>query len=251
MSLIPLLKALIGTGIGPRRWLANAIKHGQVTINGTVVEDFRYPEDIEKAKVSIDGEPVDLKPERVLYLMLNKPRGILSTSHDERGHRTVVNLLPQQYRHLRLYPVGRLDKDSTGLLLLTNDGQITLQLTHPRFEQEKEYLVHIDATLKPGERHQLEHGLELEEGLTYPALIKPVASCPPFNYSLTIHEGRKRQIRRMFSHLGYRVLALRRIRIGSLNLGNLQEGQVRQLSAHEVSILSASHTNPILHKDHQ
>ena len=251
MSSLPLLKALTGAGVGPRRWLADAIKHGRVTINGTVAEDFRHPVDVGKDRVSIAGEPVDLKPKGVIYLMLNKPGGILSTTHDERGRRTVVDRLPRQYRHLRLYPVGRLDKDSTGLLLLTNDGQITYQLTHPRFEQEKEYLVHVDGTLKPDERQKLEHGLELEEGLTHPALIKPVASCPPYNYSLTIHEGRKRQIRRMFSHLGYRVLALKRIRIGRLNLGNLQEGEVRQLSAQEVSALSASHAKPLLPENHQ
>jgi len=153
----------------------------------------------------------------------------------------VIDLLPHKYRHLRLYPVGRLDKDSTGLLLLTNDGRITYQLTHPRFEQEKEYLVYIDGSLQPSEKQQLEQGVMLEEGLTHPVKIRQVASQPPFNYSLTIHEGRKRQIRRMFSSLGYLVLALKRIRIGHLSLGNLREGEVRQISDPEVRLLLADH----------
>jgi len=168
--------------------------------------------------------------------VLNKPSGIMSTTSDERGRRTVIDILPEKYRHLRLYPVGRLDKDSTGLLLLTNDGELTNRLTHPRFEQEKEYLVSISDKLKTEEERKLEQGIELEDGLTHPAAIKEV-DLPPFNYSITIHEGRKRQVRRMFESLGHPVLALKRIRLGSLNLGKLKEGEIRELSAKEVKTL--------------
>ena len=147
-----------------------------------------------------------------------------------------MDILPDKYRHQRLYPVGRLDKDSTGLLLLMNDGELTHKLTHPRFEREKEYPVSINARLQPAEKRELERGIKLEDGLTQPAVIRE-GEAPPFNYSLTIHEGRKRQVRRMFDSLGHHVQALKRIRMGSLSLGNLQEGEMRELSAQEVKAL--------------
>jgi 23S rRNA pseudouridine2605 synthase len=237
MPSTPLLKALAEARIGSRRWLANAIQRGMVEVNGKVAEDFRQPVNVETDRVLINGQLVHLKPKEFVYLMLNKPKGVLSTTADERGRKTVVNILPRKYRHFRLYPVGRLDKDSTGLLLLTNDGELTYRLSHPKFEHEKEYLVHIDGVLKPDEKRQMEQGLELEDGMTYPAKIRQVQSPPPFNYSIIIHEGKKRQVRRMLGSLSHRVLALRRIRIGSLNLGDLQEGDTRELSTQEVQIL--------------
>jgi len=236
MTTRPLLKALTEAGIGSRRWLADAIKQSRVKVNGEIAEDFRQPVNVETDHISISGQPVDLKPRQLVYLVLNKPSGIMSTTSDERGRRTVIDILPEKYRHLRLYPVGRLDKDSTGLLLLTNDGELTNRLTHPRFEQEKEYLVSISDKLKTEEERKLEQGIELEDGLTHPAAIKEV-DLPPFNYSITIHEGRKRQVRRMFESLGHPVLALKRIRLGSLNLGKLKEGEIRELSAKEVKTL--------------
>jgi 23S rRNA pseudouridine2605 synthase len=236
MATKPLLKALTEAGIGSRRWLADAIKHGRVKVNGEIAEDFRQPVDVEAANISINGQPIDLKPRQLVYLVLNKPKGVMSTTSDERGRRTVIDILPEKYRHIRLYPVGRLDKDSTGLLLLTNDGEFTNQLTHPRFEHEKEYLVSISGKLKPDEKRKLEQGVELEDGLTHPAATKEV-DIPPFNYSITMHEGRKRQVRRMFESLGYPVLALKRVRLGSLSLGKLKEGEIRELSAKEVKAL--------------
>ncbi|TET66595.1 MAG: rRNA pseudouridine synthase [Dehalococcoidia bacterium] len=232
-----LLKVLTGAGTGSRRKMADAIKQERVAVNGQVVTDFRYPVNMETDRISIDRKPVDLKPRQVVTLMLNKPPGIISTVSDERGRGKVTDLLPEKYRSLRLYPVGRLDKDSTGLLLLTNDGELAYRLTHPRFEYEKEYLVHIKGKLKPEEKRKLARGLKLEDGMTHPAKVREVASSPPFNYSITIHEGRKRQVHRMFESLGHSVLALKRIRIGNLNLGNLSEGKTRELNAQEVRAL--------------
>lgn len=237
MSLMPVLKALTKAGIGSRRWLADAIREGRVEVNGKVVEDFRQPVNVETDRLLIDGRSVDLKPRQVVYLMVNKPKGVLSTTSDERGRRTVMDILPNKYRNLRLYPVGRLDKGSTGLLLLTNDGELTHRLTHPRFEREKEYLVSLRGRLQPGERRKLEQGLELEDGMTHPAIVKEMEALSQFNYSMIIHEGRKRQVRRMFDHLGHHVLALKRIRMGNLSLGKLQEGEIRELSAQEVQML--------------
>lgn len=205
-------------------------------VNGEIAEDFRQPVNVEGDRISISGQPIDLKPRQLVYLVLNKPKGIMSTTSDERGRQTVIDILPEKYRHLRLYPVGRLDKDSTGLLLLTNDGELTNRLTHPRFEHEKEYLVSLDGKLKPDEKRKLEQGIELDDGPTHPAVVKEI-EFPPFNYSMTIHEGRKRQVRRMFDNLGHPVLALKRVRLGSLNLGRLKEGEIRELSAKEVKTL--------------
>ena len=236
---VPLLKALTEAGVGSRRRVADAIKNGRVKVNGEPVENFRHPVNPETDRVSIDGKPVDLRPGQTVYLMVNKPVGILATTSDERGRSTVLDIVPEKYRRLRLYPVGRLDKDSTGLLLLTNDGELTYRLTHPRFEHEKEYLIHIEGRLKLDEISRLEKGLKLEDGMTYPLVVKEIKSQPPFNYSITMHEGRKRQIRRMLANLGYRVLALKRVRMGNLYLGNLREGAIRELTPEEVrSLLS-------------
>jgi len=237
---VPLLKALAEAGVGSRRWITDAIKNGRVEVNGELVENFRHPVNPETDRVSVQGKMVDLKPRQAVYLMVNKPAGIITTTSDERGRRTVLDILPEKYRHIRLYPVGRLDKDSTGLLLLTNDGDITYKLTHPRFEHEKEYLIHIDGRLKPDEKAKLERGFELEDGMTYPVVVKEIKSQPPFNYSLTTHEGRKRQVRRMLASLGYHVPALKRIRMGSLHLGNLKEGATRELTTEEVRTLLAA-----------
>ena len=235
-----MLKTLAEAGIGSRRWVADAIRQDRVEVNGRVVEDFRYPLNVETDRVLIDGRLVDIKPRQPVYLMLNKPKGVLSTTRDERGRRTVISILSEKYRHLKLYPVGRLDKDSTGLLLLTNDGGLTYRLTHPRFEHEKEYLVLIDTLLNPGEKRKLEGGIELEDGMTHPAVVRELKDCPSFNYSMVIHEGRKRQVRRMFQSLGHRVLALKRVRVGRLALGNLKEGETRELGIKEVQALLAA-----------
>jgi len=237
MSSMPLLKALTEAGIASRRRLADAIRQGRVEVNGTVAEGFKYPVNVETDTISLDGQPVDIKPERMVYLIINKPGGFLSTVRDERGRKTVFHFMPEQYRYLRLYPAGRLDRDSTGLLLLTNDGELTYKLTHPRFEHEKEYIVVLDRRLKPGERRRLERGIRLDDGMTCPALVREFESGSGFNYSITIHEGRKRQVRRMFQSMGFRVLDLKRIRIGGLSMGELREGEMRELSATEVELL--------------
>jgi 23S rRNA pseudouridine2605 synthase len=236
MATKPLLKVLTEAGIDSRRRLADAIREGRVRINGSVAEDFRQPVDVVKDKITINGQPVDLKPEQLVYLMLNKPAGVMSTTSDERGRRTVIDLLPEKYRHLRLYPVGRLDRDTTGLLLLTNDGELTNRLTHPRYESEKEYLVAIKDTLKPNEERKLEQGIRLEDGLTHPAVIQKTNDLL-FNYSITIHEGKKRQVRRMFESVGHPVQALKRVRTGGLRLGKLKESEVRELDAKEIRAL--------------
>ncbi len=231
-----LLKALTAAGLGSRRKMADAIKYERVTVNGQIITNFRHPVNAAEDVIALTGRVLALKAVPTVTLMLHKPVGYISTLSDERGRQKVTDLLPEKYRTLRLYPVGRLDKDSTGLLLLTNDGDLAYRLTHPRYEHEKEYLVQVEGKLKKEEIRKLEKGLVLEDGKTRPARIEETAATP-FNYSLTIHEGRKRQVRRMFANLGHTVLALKRIRFGTLVLGNLPEGKTRELGAQEIALL--------------
>ena len=161
-----LVKLLTDAGLGSRRRMADAIKQGKVKVNGMTAESFNHPVDPDKDKVVYDGKQVDLKAEKIICLMLHKPAGVVSTVSDEKHRRTVIDILPDTYRRYRLYPVGRLDIDTTGLLLMTNDGDLTYKLTHPRYEYEKEYYVAIRGVLKAEEKQQFRHGLLLEDGRT-------------------------------------------------------------------------------------
>jgi 23S rRNA pseudouridine2605 synthase len=162
----PLIKLLAGTGIASRRRLADAIKKGRVAVNGEVAEDFDHPVDRVRDVVTIDREEVSIEIEQKVYIMLNKPAGVLSTARDERGRKTVIGLMPEQYRGYRLYTAGRLDKDSKGLGRLTNDGQLTQWKTHLGGEHEKEYYLYIKDKLTKEEMRRLENGICLEEGMT-------------------------------------------------------------------------------------
>jgi len=229
-----LLGVLIDAGISSRRKLAAAIMEGRVFVNGEAITNLRSPVNSQKDTITVEGKTVQLKREQHVYIIFNKPEGVLSAVSDARGRKTVSDFIPEKYRHLRLYPVGRLDKDTTGLVLLTNDGGLTYRLTHPGFENEKEYLVQVKGNLKPEKLQKLDKGVKLEDGMTAPAKVKEIQDNPPYKYSLIIHEGRKRQVRRMFEALGYKVLALKRVRMGNLELGDLKEGEVRELTNLEI-----------------
>ena len=233
----PLLKLLLEVGVASRRKVSDAIRQGRVQVNGSIVENFSYLLDSSSDVVTVDGKRINLVSEPKVYLMLNKPVGVLSTVKDSKNRKTVINMLPYKYRSLRIYPVGRLDKNSTGLILLSNDGQLTYQLTHPKFEHEKEYLIKIKQHLQPDAIRKIQKGIELDDGITYPAKIEKLNPTCYFNYSIVIHEGRKRQVRRMLDKLGYNVIALKRVRIGTLELGELEEGKIRKLSTNEVNML--------------
>jgi len=216
--------------------MTDAIKKGRIAINSRVIDSFREPVKVGTDNVTIDGKSITYKTEEMIYLILNKPKGIISTTSDDRGNKTVIDILPKKYQNTRLYPVGRLDKESTGLMLLTNDGDFTYRLTHPKFKREKEYLAHVNGNLTIEERSRLEKGLDFKDGNTSPAKIKVIKS-PTYNYSITIHEGKKRQVRRMFVYLGYRVLELKRIRIDVLTIDGLSEGDTRELTPREIQSL--------------
>jgi 23S rRNA pseudouridine2605 synthase len=236
MEAVPLLKYLVEAGLGARRAVVSAIKLGRVAVNGKVATGYTMPVFPGLDAIAVDGKPVKFKPSEMLVFMVYKPLDVLSTTKDERGRKTVIDMLPDRYRSLGLYPAGRLDYDSTGLLILTNDGNLTYRLTHPRFEHEKEYLIKIDGKLSEDEKNKLEKGMLLEDGMTYPAVVKESRD-PAFTYSITIHEGRHRQVKRMFLGVGHEVKALKRIRIGRLELGNMEEGQIKKLSQAEIGKL--------------
>lgn len=238
---VTVLKALVLAGCGSRRAMAEAIKQGRIAVNGAPVASFKHELDSIRDALTMDGNPIKIRLAESVYLMLNKPAGVLSTTRDERGRKTVIDLLPPIYKMRSLHPVGRLDMDSSGLLLLTDDGALTHRLTHPSFEKEKEYIVTLDRKFEVRDKSSFEQGLELEDGLTWPTTVRE-SPAELKTYYVILHEGRKRQLRRMFASLGYRVTTLKRIRMGSLLLGDLPEGKLRVLSKVEVAMLNAPKT---------
>ena len=236
-----MLKTLVLAGCGSRRAMAEAIKQGRVAVNGTPVASFKQQMDNGRESLTLDGKPVKSGNEQPVYLLLNKPLGVLSTTCDERGRRTVIDLLPPKFRNRNLYPVGRLDMDSSGLIILTDDGDLTYRLTHPKFEKEKEYIITLDQLLRPEDKTKFEDGLDLEDGLTWPTTVRQDPA-EVKTYYVTLHEGRKRQLRRMFASMGYRVTRLKRVRMGGLLLGGLPEGESRELSQAELKMLRGSNS---------
>lgn len=225
-----LQKVLAQRGVGSRRACEELIAAGRVSVNGEPAELGRRV-DVDVDVVAVDGAPVGIRPDLVHYA-LNKPAGVVSTASDPQGRPVVTDLVPAEPR---VHPVGRLDADSEGLLLLTNDGELTFHLTHPRFGVEKEYLVQVEGTPKPGALRRLREGVELEDGRTAPA---KVAAAGPEALRMTIHEGRNRQVRRMGAAVGHPVVRLVRTRIGPVRLEGLQPGEWRPLTAEEVLSLS-------------
>jgi 23S rRNA pseudouridine2605 synthase len=224
-----LQKVLARTGIGSRRVCEDLIAAGQVTVNGEVAELGRRV-DPEHDHVEVDGVPIAVR-EGLVYYLLNKPAGVVTTAADPQGRRTVVELVPDEPR---VFPVGRLDAETEGLLLLTNDGDLTHRLTHPSFGVEKEYLALVDGTPSPGALRRLREGVELDDGVTAPA---KASLDPPSSLTIVIHEGRNRQVRRMCDAIGHPVQRLVRVRIGPLADRQLPPGQWRALRQDEVRAL--------------
>ena len=228
-----LAKYLAHAGVASRRAAEDLVAAGRVRVNGITVTDPAA--DVgETTRVAVDGKPLRGAEPRVVYI-LHKPLGVVSTVRDTHGRPTVVSLV--RAPGVRLYPIGRLDADSSGLILLSNDGELANRLTHPRFEVPKTYLARLargpvpDAALR-----RLRAGIELEDGLTAPARVRRRG---PAEIEITIHEGKKRQVRRMCEAVGHPVRALERIAFGALRLGSLAPGEHRRLSEAEVERLRA------------
>jgi 23S rRNA pseudouridine2605 synthase len=226
-----LAKYLATSGVASRRASEDIVRAGRVTIGGETVKDPARDVGRDDA-VAVDGKPVAHAPtERVVYA-LNKPAGVVSTARDPQGRPTVVTMVPQTER---LYPVGRLDIDTTGLILLTNEGDLAHRLTHPSFEVEKTYRAVVSRPpVREPELQALRDGVELDDGRTAPARVKRVSAD---TIEITIHEGRKRQVKRMCEAVGHPVKRLERVAFGPLALGELPRGRWRKLSAGEVQAL--------------
>jgi 23S rRNA pseudouridine2605 synthase len=226
-----LAKFLAGAGVASRRAAETIVRSGRVTVDGVTIDDPARAVTPEQT-VAVDGVAVSDTPSRVVYAV-HKPAGVVSTARDPQRRPTVVSLVPSR---LRLYPVGRLDVDTTGLILLTNDGDLAHRLMHPSFEVPKTYRA-VVAAPPVGARalRSLRDGVLLDDGLTAPAKVRLLS---PDTIELTIHEGRKRQIKRMCEHVGHRVRALERVAIGPLALGDLAPGAHRLLHDDEVTALT-------------
>lgn len=234
---VRLQRLLAAAGLGSRRRCEELILEGRVTVDGVtaMLGDSVVPH---RQVVAVDGRRVEAEEKE--YWLLNKPRGVLSAAVDLRGRPTVVDSVPARGR---VFPVGRLDLDSTGLLVLTNDGELAARLLHPRYHVEKEYVVEVRGRLSDAALRHLRAGVELEEGITAPARVevlegpRPGAEQPVTRLKVVVYEGRKRQVRRMLAAVGHKVISLHRRRFDGLTDAGLPIGEARPLSQEEVERL--------------
>lgn len=231
-KLIRLHKYIAAQGAASRRAAEALIAAGRVQVNGRVADAMGLKIDPERDRVSVDGVLLNRRPER-RYILLHKPAGYISSAHDERGRRTVLDLLHGVSE--RVYPVGRLDYDSSGLLILTNDGELTHHLLHPSHQVDKTYLALVENCPAPSALDMLRRGIRLEDGITAPAKVRLIRHRGPGALvEISIHEGRNHQVKRMLEAVGHPVKHLKRIRIAFLDAKQLPLGEWRELSADEV-----------------
>lgn len=222
-------------GVASRRKADDLIASGRVKINGKVVKEMGVNVSKED-KVEVSGQPISLE-ERKVYLIINKPTKYLSTVTDDRKRATVIDLIKDKYPE-RLYPVGRLDYETEGLLILTNDGNLTNKLTHPKHEVKKTYVVGFKGRLQNHQVAALEKGVVVDEYRTQPCKISDLrVYMGSTKCKITIQEGKNRQIRKMFATQGYEVKELRRISIGAIELGDLKVGEYREVTKEELKYL--------------
>jgi 23S rRNA pseudouridine2605 synthase len=223
-------------GVCSRRQALELIEAGRVSVNGRVTREPSAPVEPGEDKICFDQR--EIKPQAYEYVLLNKAKGYTTTKSDPHALRTIYDLLPQRCHHL--LPAGRLDQDTEGLLLLTNDGDIIFQLTHPKFNVDKTYAVGVDALLKAEDKKKLESGVFIDQKRTAPAKVHDIRYTDgQTNFLLTIHEGRKRQIRLMLDCLGYQVRDLKRLTQGPFSLGGLRTGECRPLTPDELKKIDA------------
>ncbi|MDD2367207.1 MAG: pseudouridine synthase [Desulfuromonadaceae bacterium] len=238
-----LQKIISAAGITSRRASEALILNGQVAVNGVVVNELGCKADLSKDIVTVDGKNIKISAER-LYILFNKPTGYITALKDSKGRPLVTDLLKDVPE--RVYPVGRLDYNTEGLLLLTNDGEWANRLMHPSHEIEKEYHVRVRGKVIDQQLKRMAEGLELEDGMTAPAVVNLLKKGEQNDWiSVTIHEGRNRQVRRMCEAVSLSVVRLKRIRYGSLTLGTIRTGQFRYLTESEVNQLSGESSKKI------
>lgn len=235
---IRLNKFLAQAGVASRREADRMILNGEIKVDGRVVQELGAKVDEARARIEVGGRPV-LREERLVYIAFYKPKGFLVTFKDPLGRPTIMSLLPKLRQ--RVFPVGRLDFDSEGLLLLTNDGDLALRLAHPRYEVKKKYIVEVDGLPGPDTLYRLETGIMLDGKRTSPAKAKLMAGSPGRSRLLIeVHEGRKHEVRNMCEAVDHRVRGLKRISFAGLMLGSLKPGQWRFLDAKEVGKLKTA-----------
>lgn len=228
-------KYLARAGVASRRRAEELISKGLVKVNGKIVSEMGYKVDPLQDVIEYSNELVKQEDKRV-YIMINKPQKVMTTLKDPQGRQIISDLL--QGISQRLYPVGRLDYMTEGLLILTNDGDLAYRLTHPRYKVDKKYIAHVEGDVTPGGLKLLRQGVQLEDGPTMPADVKILSAHEgATTLQITIHEGRNRQVRRMCQAIGHPVTALKRLSFGPLNLGDLRPGQYRYLGLEEVRAL--------------
>ena len=241
MSELRLNKALASAGVCSRRKADELIQSGSVTVNGLIITEMGMRVTPGQDKVRVDGREIALCPEPAEqphhYVLLHKPIQVMSTAHDPEGRTTVLDLLPASLRQHRLYPVGRLDYFSEGLLLLTDDGELTNRLTHPRYHLPKVYEVTVREQPGRDQLDRMRRGMRLKEGEKLAPVKVEISSDSPNTFMLTLHQGINRQIRRMCRDLGLTILTLRRVQIGPLFLGTLGKGECRHLQPRELAAL--------------
>lgn len=226
-------KFLASAGIASRRKVEEYIASGRIKVNGKVILELAT--DIKPSDNVLFDDKIVETGENFEYYMLNKPKGYISTASDDRGRKTVVSLIKT---NSRIYPVGRLDYDSEGLLLLTNDGELTNKITHPKNNISKTYIVKINSKLNDDEKQKLENGVVIDGYKLHPCKIKVLKQDIEFcELEIVIYEGRNREIRKMFQSIGKKVIFLKRTKIENLSLGNLKRGEYRLLTKSEVEYL--------------
>ncbi|MBB6674188.1 pseudouridine synthase [Cohnella nanjingensis] len=231
-----LQKILANAGVASRRKCEELIASGKVTVNDEVVKELGVKADPTKDVIAVNGKRI--RTESKLYLLFNKPKGVITSVHDEKGRSVVTDYLKDVKE--RVYPVGRLDYDTEGLLLLTNDGDLAHLLTHPRHHVPKTYHATVEKVPHGAALEKLQKGIKLEDGMTAPAEVEYHDVDPEgkqATIAITIREGRNRQVRRMFEAIHHPVIRLKRVSFAGLTLDNLQRGKYRKLSAQEVQML--------------
>lgn len=233
--MIRLQKYMASSGVASRRACEKLIEEGRVKVNGSVVTQLGTSVDPAKDQVEVDGQLIQAVTEMV-YILLNKPPGFVTTAKDQFGRKTVLDLL--KGLETRVYPVGRLDYQTSGLLILTNDGDLTLKLTHPKHEVYKTYVATVEGHVETHALNQLENGVDIGDFVTSKAQVSLIkATATESIVKIAIKEGKYRQVRRMFEAVGHPVTALQRTELGKLNLSGLREGDWRHLETAEIQYL--------------
>ena len=223
-------KYLASCGLGARRKCEDLVTKGLIKVNDVTVNQLSFNLSTDSDKVFFNGK--EIIPQKKVYYLLNKPVGYTTTLSDPYAEKVLIDLVPNTPP---VWPVGRLDKDTSGLIILTNDGELTQKLTHPKYKKEKEYLAVLDKQLTKNDIEQIKEGIELDDGFIKPDSINFIGKN---QYQITIHEGRKRIVRRIFKHFGSTVISLKRIRISELELKGIEIGSYRELTEKELEKLS-------------